>query len=91
MRPWTDLPTIETPAHIARLARDARGYPIPHMVQMRSDGTPDFRVVDPRETQRARLRPRLPWGCTICCCLTFSRPEGPGWATRTCVMWQVAT
>lgn len=62
MRTWTDLAAIETPVRIARLARDARGYPIPHTVQMRPDGTPDFRVVDPAKWMRAAR-----WRCCGIC------------------------
>ena len=40
---WRDVPI---PGRLARRPRDKRGYPIPAMVLIKADGTPDFRVTD---------------------------------------------
>ena len=53
---------IEMPARIARLERDARGYPIPWNVLRADDGTPFFTVSDDRRAWQA-LREQL---CPIC-------------------------
>lgn len=59
---WLNLSTIATPRRIARLKRDIRGYPIPHTVAYRPDGSPDFRAIDQEKwLQAARLR-----RCGIC-------------------------
>lgn len=60
-RPWIDLSTITMPERVARLARDERGYPIPHSV-MYIDGKPDFRVVDQEKWMHALNTRR----CGIC-------------------------
>ena len=52
----------EIPFRLARRPRDARGYVIPFTQFIKSDGTPDFRVMDDDNTSKA-LRRRL---CTIC-------------------------
>jgi hypothetical protein len=50
--PFSDLP----PA-IARLRRDGRGLPIPFTNHIYPDGTPDFRVIDPKKIRKcAKLR-----------------------------------
>lgn len=45
MKTWKDLKSVETPARVAELQKDERGYPIPHTVQW-VNGKPDFRVID---------------------------------------------
>lgn len=62
MRTWINLADVPMPVRIARLARDARGYPIPYAVMYRSDGTPDFRAIDPEKWMRAARHRR----CGIC-------------------------
>lgn len=54
-----NLPPL--PARIARLPRNARGYPVPFFVQW-IDGKPDFRLLDGANFARC-LRERL---CQIC-------------------------
>jgi len=57
VKPWTNLAAITMPPRVARLARDARGYPIPHTVTFDENGTPDFRVIDPAKwAHAARFR-----------------------------------
>lgn len=46
---YSDWRLIPIPARLAERPRDARGYPIPAVVLMRDDGTPDFRVTDSRK------------------------------------------
>lgn len=43
VKPWLDLEAVSTPARIARLPRDPRGYPIPVNV-LNSKGVLDFRA-----------------------------------------------
>lgn len=50
---WIGVAYVDTPDRIARLDRDARGYPNPNTVRYRSDGTPDFRAIDPEKWMRA--------------------------------------
>lgn len=61
MASWTDLTLIQTPARIAALPKDQRGYPIPHTVLIQ-DGKPNFRVVDPEKAMHA-VQEKL---CGIC-------------------------
>lgn len=62
------LAAVVMPPLIARLERDARGYPIPKFVDRRADvdGKPDFRVMDPAHLM-ACVRKKLCWvcGCTM--------------------------
>ena len=52
---------IDIPPRIARLPKDARGYPIPYFVAY-VNGVPDFRVLD-REKVSSALRDAL---CMVC-------------------------
>lgn len=53
--------SIETPARIAKMPKDQRGYFVPWFVQW-IDGVPDFRVVDFSKLPRA-VNERLCWIC----------------------------
>jgi hypothetical protein len=53
---------LEMPPRIAARPRDARGYPVLFTSHVHPDGTPDFRVSDPRKIARCAAR-RL---CGIC-------------------------
>lgn len=46
MRTWKDLKSISIPDCMSHLPLDARGYPIPYSVLAKTNGTPDFRVID---------------------------------------------
>jgi hypothetical protein len=50
------------PARIARLPIDSRGYPVPWFVLWLSDGTPEFRAMDPQKWSVA-VRDRRCWVC----------------------------
>ena len=43
---YSDWRAVPIPGRLARRPRDRRGYPIPAMVLIKEDGTPDFRVTD---------------------------------------------
>lgn len=62
MKTWTDLKLIAEPSGIARLPKDARGYPTPFTVQRMPDGVPDFRVIDPEKWAYAVTTQR----CALC-------------------------
>jgi len=49
------------PARIAKLPKNARGYPVPYFVAW-IDGLPDFRLVRPETAREARVR-KLCWIC----------------------------
>lgn len=53
MKAWKELEAVAIPDRVARLAKDARGYPIPYSVWFNELGLPDFRVVDPQKWARA--------------------------------------
>lgn len=56
------LDTVPMPARIARLPRNAVGYPIPWFVATLDDGTQDFRIAD-QERHVNALRFQLCWIC----------------------------
>jgi hypothetical protein len=59
---YADWRLIPIPARLANRPRDIRGYPIPAVVLMRDDGTPDFRVTDARKWVAAYERKT----CSLC-------------------------
>lgn len=50
---YSDWRAVPIPGRLARRPRDRRGYPIPAMVLIKEDGTPDFRVTDVEKWVRA--------------------------------------
>jgi hypothetical protein len=60
---------IDEPGRIARLPRNAVGYPVPWFVAW-IDGVPDFRVIKPGAISEA-LRAKLCWTCGV----PFQRQE----------------
>lgn len=61
--------SIDEPGRIARLPRNAAGYPVPWFVA-RIGGVPDFRVIKPGAISEA-LRRKLCWTCGV----PFQRQE----------------
>lgn len=92
-------PLPPMPARIARLPRDARGFPIPWFVHREADGTPDFRVVR-RGGFADAIRGSRCWVCgealgrTMAfvigpmCAVTRTTSEPP--CHRDCAEWSVA-
>jgi hypothetical protein len=62
MKAWVDLKTVKLPLHMKALPRDARGYPVPWIAAVGSDGRADFRVIDKAKTMEALTNRR----CAIC-------------------------
>lgn len=62
MRSSRLVDTTPMPSRIARLPRNAVGYPIPWFVATLEDGTRDFRIADPQRHVDA-LRFKLCWLC----------------------------
>lgn len=56
------VPLPPIPPRVARLPKDARGFPVPWFVHFNEDGTPDFRVVGRGKREHAWRNGR----CWIC-------------------------